>query len=89
VEPSGYLAPEDVESLLSSWERLNKDLMGLPLPAVAQLLTAETFGLRRPRVIQRLYGRFHKLRAQKELEALQRGEAWPVARWLLTSKQKG
>lgn len=64
------LAPEDVEELLTNWVKLNKDILDLPFSAVQQLLAAEAHGRRRYQVMQRLYGRFSKLRRDHEQQEL-------------------
>jgi len=62
----GVLAPDDVASLLQTWTSLCEDIMGLPRPALRQLMEAELAGRRRAVVLMRIYGRYNRLRALDE-----------------------
>ncbi len=73
------LSPDVVDELLGNWVKLNKELLDLPLAAVVQLLAAELKGDRRQGVLDRLHGRYNKLRANEERIGLKDG----IAPWNL------
>ncbi len=68
-----YFVEEDVKAMLSSWMKMNEDLLSLPLEAVQQLLEAEVKGQKRLNFVLRLYGRFNRLRSVSERSALLNG----------------
>lgn len=72
------LSAETVEELLGSQRLLNQELLKLSLESVRQLLIEEVRGQRRQFFLRRLYGRYNKLRYRRELNAVLRGELWPV-----------
>ena len=62
------LAPDDVENILTSYGTLHRDVLGLPIEAIHQLLEHELNTRRRVQVVLRLHQRFNRLR----LKALDR-----------------
>lgn len=76
------LTAERIESLLGDWRRLNAELMSLPRSSVVELLEAEATGRCRPSWINRIYGRFSRLRHEEELGLLIRGQVpWRNTEW--------
>jgi len=61
---------ETARALLTDWARLNEALMGMTLADVQLLLKLEIGGRRRTNFLLRLYGRYHRLRADVERAAL-------------------
>lgn len=79
VKGKAQLSPDVVTELLGNWVKLNKSLLDLPLAAVVQLMNVELKGKRRHAVLERLHGRFSRLRVQEERVALMDGTApWSV-----------
>lgn len=68
------LADADVVELLSSWQRLNDDLLQLSEAAIEQLIAAEMAGKKRPMFLKRLHHRFNRLRLVRERNLMSIGD---------------
>jgi hypothetical protein len=61
---------EVLDKLLHSWHSLHAKIMDLGEEAVLQALEREKCGKRRMHILNRLYSRYSKLRAERELAEL-------------------
>ena len=60
-------------SPLDGWTKLNAAIMQMSESEIQDLMDMESVGRNRPDFMRRMYGRFKKLREQRELEEMRNG----------------
>jgi hypothetical protein len=65
-----FFSPEDARALLRNWERLNAELLTLPIEGVQELLEEAVRLKRGKQLVERVYMRYSRLRRIAEVKAL-------------------
>lgn len=64
------LTKDELDTVLASWQSVNKELRNLTEQDVKNAMNRELVGNRRKDVVKRLHQRYTKLRAQREIVEL-------------------